>query len=371
MTAAAALSTTVGSAPPETAAWEALCDEVRATPFQRPSWLVPWYRAFAPDDMWFVESRADARLVGVLPLRKRYSVVRSPTNWHTPLFAPVALDEDVERSLLEASSHGAAAVILRFVPSSSATPRLFAQVLGEEEEMSIRSRSLLSSPRVDVHGSWEEYEGGLSKTMLKTLRRRRRRLEELGRVDVEVVTDPEAADERLAEGLAVETAGWKGRRGTAIAADDRLRRFYEEFTSNAARTGRLSLAFLRLDARPIAFHLDLIDDGVLYGLKGTYAEDLAPMSPSRILRHERIKQAFESGLRAYEFLGADEPYKAEWANASTCVDVLEAYRSTPAGKAIELVNTHGRDVARRFRTASVGARRRMSSITRRPKAGSG
>ncbi len=362
-----ALSITVGGTPPDTDAWDALCDETGASPFQRPGWILPWCSAFANGDSLFVKAALDGRLVGVLPLRRRFRVVTSATNWHTPLFAGTATSAEVQEGLVGTAARQGSALVLRFVPDRSATAVAFTQVCRERDGMSVRSRLQLESPRVEISQAWDEYEKSLSKSMLKTLRRRARRLDEMGKVEVEVVSDPRGAEAALAEGLALETAGWKGRRGTAIAADSRLRQFYLEAVLAAARAGRLSLAFLRLDGRAVAFHLDFIDGEILYGLKGTYAEDLAQVSPSRILRHERIKQAFAQGLRAYEFLGADEPYKADWANAATRLETLEAYSPSPAGRLLELANTHGRASARSLRAARIAGGRRMGEWWARPK----
>ncbi len=363
-----ALSITAGGVPPDTEAWDALCNETGATPFQRPGWILPWCSAFANGDAIFVSAVEDGRLVGVLPLRRRFRLVASATNWHTPLFAGVASSLQVEEELLAVAAQQGSALVLRFVPEHSPTAVAFAPVCRDRAGMSVRSRSQLDSPRVEISQPWDEYEKGLSKSMLKTLRRRARRLEEMGQVEIEVVTGTEFAEERLDEGLALETAGWKGRRGTAIATDATLRRFYLEAVLSAARAGRLSLAFLRLDGRAVAFHLDFVDGNILYGLKGTYAEDLAQVSPSRILRHERIKQAFADGLQAYEFLGADEPYKADWANALTRLETLEAYSSSPAGRVLELANTHGRASARRLHAVRIDGAKRLAEWRGRTKA---
>lgn len=356
------LSTNIDTTPPRTDEWDDLCDRVGASPFVRPSWMLPWYEAFDRSGACFVTASAGGELVGVLALVRRFGSLFSATNWHSPIYSAVARDAEVGRALLEAAMHAAPALVLRFVPAESQTATSFAAV-GETSRLSLHSRRLLESPRVEIHEPWDTYEKGLSKSMLKTLRRRSRRLEELGETEIEVVTDSEHAGARLTEGLELERAGWKGRNGTAIAVDPRLARFYGQVVASAADSARLSLAFLRLNGRAIAFHLDLVDDGVLYGLKGTYAEDLGQLSPSRILRHERIKQAFADGLSRYEFLGADEPYKADWANATTDLEAFEAYQRSVTGRIAELTGTRGRQVALRLRAA------RATVLARRSRAG--
>jgi CelD/BcsL family acetyltransferase involved in cellulose biosynthesis len=346
------LSTNIDTTPPRTDEWDRLCDRVGASPFVRPSWMLPWYEAFdrSRGACFVTASTEGGELVGVLALVRRFGSLFSATNWHSPIYSAVARDAEVGRALLNAAMHAAPALVLRFVTAESQTATSFAAV-GESSRLSLHSRRLLESPRVEIQEPWDTYEKGLSKSMLKTLRRRSRRLEELGEIEIEVVTDSKRGEARLREGLELERAGWKGRNGTAIAVDPRVARFYGQVVASAAESSRLSLAFLRLNGRAIAFHLDLVDDGVLYGLKGTYAEDLGQFSPSRILRHERIKQAFADGVGRYEFLGADEPYKADWANATTELEVFQAYQRSATGRVAELAGTHGRQVALRLRAA--------------------
>src|SRR5579884_3684377 len=50
------------------AEWTALIDRcVSATPFQRPEWLLPWWRQFGSGEMAVLAFRAHGRLVGHLP----------------------------------------------------------------------------------------------------------------------------------------------------------------------------------------------------------------------------------------------------------------------------------------------------------------
>src|SRR5947209_4026720 len=49
--------------------WTALCDRSpRTTPFQRPEWLLPWWRAFPPGEPWVLAVRREGRLAALAPL---------------------------------------------------------------------------------------------------------------------------------------------------------------------------------------------------------------------------------------------------------------------------------------------------------------
>ena len=160
-----------------------------------------------------------------------------------------------------------------------------------------------------MDGSWEGYERSLDGSVRRDLRRCRRRLEELGRVTLDVEYDTAHLD----EALALESLGWKRTAGTAIISAPQTARFYTEVARWAAATGRLRLIFLRVDGRPVAFHLAIEDDRTYFPLKGGFDPALSAQSPGRLLIHATLERAFAVGLRRYEFLGGSDAYKLRWA----------------------------------------------------------
>ena len=151
----------------------------------------------------------------------------------------------------------------------------------------------------------------------------------------------------LDEGLCVEASGWKGAGGSAIDSAAATRRFYGAVAAWAAARGSLRLGFLRLDGRAVGFHLDLEDDGVLYHLKGGYDESYARFSPGKLLHARVIEWACGRGLRRYEFLGADEPYKRQWTSDARVLVEAAAYRTSPLGLVGWSASRFGRPAARR------------------------
>ena len=86
----------VGSAAPTTSELDAegddLADRVHASPFLRPGWFAAWSSAFGGPPIELLTVRRGGRLTGVPPLVRTGPSFRSPTNWHTPEFSPVAED---------------------------------------------------------------------------------------------------------------------------------------------------------------------------------------------------------------------------------------------------------------------------------------
>jgi len=327
--------------------WDELADRVGAPPWLRPSWLTAWCRAFGGGTPDVLVARLEGEIAGVLSLVRARVGRRSPTNWHTPSFDAVAADDEARRALLaEALRAKHPMLALGFVDRASPT----AELLRDDARSAgfrMIERTLQRSPYVELEGDWETYEGGLERKFRNEMRRLRRRLDEEGTVEVEVADGTERLDALLTGGYGVEGSGWKSENGTAIDSRPETAAFYTEIARWAASRGALRLAFLRLDGRAIAFELCIEEHGVLYDLKGGYERDFQKFAPGRLLDHRLIELGFERGLRRYELLGGDEPYKLDWTPHVREVALFQAFAPTPAGLGAWAVYAYGRPLARR------------------------
>ncbi len=326
--------------------WDELADRTAASPFLRPFWIEAWWGAFGAGRFELVTVRRDEELVAVVPLAVRGAVVRTASNWHTPLFGILAEDSAAERAAAEAAV-------------ACTGRRLSAAFLEEgrtaEWEQAARaagyrviSRILERSPHIEITTDWEMYERGLGRSVRSELRRRLRRLEERGAVAFEIADGSERLRELLDEGFAVEGSGWKDARGTAIASSPVTRRFYTDIAARAAATDSLRLAFLRVDGAAVAFQLNLEHDGVWYFLKGGFDPAFGRYAPGQLLIRHVLRHVFDAGLSRYEFLGGDERYKLSWTSTSSARVLLQAFAPTAAGLADYTVFAHGRPLAKRL-----------------------
>jgi CelD/BcsL family acetyltransferase involved in cellulose biosynthesis len=327
--------------------WDSLADRARAAPWARPGWVSAWWSAFGSGELEVLTSVSDdGRLTGVLPVARRLGRTGALANWHSPELPFVAANGDAASALagrLFAARPRSAT--LRHVPASAVTElRAAAQASGYH----LLERVVERSPYVDVSGSFDDYLGTLDRHHVKETLRRRRRLEEEGRVEFSVEDGKERLDELLAEGLPVEASGWKRESGTAIDSTPQTLAFYTEIARWAAARGILRLAFLRLDGRAIAFELALEEHGVYAILKGGFDVDLRRFGPGGLITYEQLARAFALGLERYEFLGTDEPYKTAWTPNAHERLVMQAFAPTPAGLVERAAYTYGRPLARRL-----------------------
>ena len=169
----------------------------------------------------------------------------------------------------------------------------------------------------------EQYlRAALSSDRRRELRRRERRLAELGRLQYQELSAARVdgdgdgdGDRALAkftrEFLALEARGWKGREASALGSTPGDRRFFERVLLAAFRDGRLVGETLRLDGAPIAAQCTFTAGEGAFAFKIAFDERHARHSPGALLvlycmqrMHERTPRRWLDTCSA-----ADSPFK--------------------------------------------------------------
>jgi hypothetical protein len=231
--------------------------------------------------------------LSVLPI----AALCGPATDHAYLSAPV-----IERDRLEAVLHAmldalAAApelpkvVALESMSGEGATYEALLQVLAQRANPSAR---LAAKPRpiLAPAANAENYlEKALSSSSRKKLRQHRRRLGEKGRLETTVARSVPDVRRAFEAFLALESEGWKGRRGTAMACcpDDPI--FALNLVVALARTGDAWIFALELDGRPVSMQVVLRAGAAAYTWKTAYDETLGDFSPG-VLLFEDCSKAF-------------------------------------------------------------------------------
>jgi CelD/BcsL family acetyltransferase involved in cellulose biosynthesis len=323
-------------------AWDALAARGPADcPMIRHGFVSAWLDAFAPAaaPVALVARAASGEPVGIAPflVERRRGLVRllAPANDHSARFEWV-LGPDAAGAAGAIWAHLRDRVrwdvlLLRDVPRDGPTSTLLEALARADGHATGRWESM-RSPRVALGGGPAEER--TSAKFRANLRRRARRLHELGAVAVRRVDGGPGVDEAVDEFLRLEASGWKGERGTAIALDPALVGFYRRVARDAAARGTLALRALTLDGRAVAFHFGLVQGGVYHLPKTAYDEALGNVSPGHLLQREVLAECEARGLAGFDFLGPDMEWKREWASAHAPHDWLYVYRPSLAGRAM-------------------------------------
>jgi CelD/BcsL family acetyltransferase involved in cellulose biosynthesis len=328
--------------------WDDLADRVGGSPFLRPGWVEAWWRAFGTGRLEIVVLRRAGRLAALIPLHTRLGRRFSTSNWHTPQFGMLA-ETDAAREELAAFLFKRRPTELSLAFVDAAGPDLAAfRAAAAEAGYRTLERTLQRSPDVVIDGTWDGYMRRLSRKRRAELGRCRRRLEDRGRLVLEVATGEDNLDELLNEAFRVEATGWKVINRSAIASRPETRRFYGEIGHWAVRRGFLRVAFLRLDDHPLAVQYFLESDGTHYALKGGFDPAFERSSPGIVLLQALLERAFATGLRLVSLGGDLDPYKAVFATGDRDYRRFQAFAPSPAGWVHRLAFKYGRPAAKRL-----------------------
>lgn len=297
--------------------WDVLVrSRTRPSPFLLHRWLCEWWRFYGDGQLAIHVARRDGRLVGALPLcvlpRHGFRVL-SFVGGDSSSLADVLVADDEGPELATALAERGAASGQDFADLSGlpAGSRLAASLGSGRLRLIERSEA----PVLDLSAGWDVVYGSkLSAKKRNHYRRRRRQLAELGRVDVEVARTPEELERALEDAFALHELRWNGRPDGSGFATPVGRGFHRATIQALAPLDVPRIVTLRIDARPVAFHLYLVLEGRMYVYRIAFDPDFGRLSPGAINTLDAIEAAAAEGVTRVEFLGGAERYKVELAD---------------------------------------------------------
>jgi len=317
---------------------------VEPNPFYGPALLPPALDAFGGEwpRLAIVQDR-HGRLLALSPLARLHGYSRLPVSylatWMHPhcFFAAPLIRRGYEKAALAAlfdlAEKDGAFFRLRHLDASGPIFAAARAVAAENGRLTGESgryeRALL--------GAGYETEAYLQSALRgkkrKELRRLRTRLEEEGAVAFETLRDRTALPGWTADFLALESAGWKGREGTALASDPAASQFFADALLRACDGGALRFHRLTHDGRPIAMIVNFIDGGAGFSFKIAYDEAYARYSPGVMLEIELMKALeAERGLSFIDSCASkDHPMiNSLWRERRTIVALNVSRRDAPS-----------------------------------------
>jgi hypothetical protein len=223
------------------------------------------------------------------------------TNPYAPLGVPL-VDREAAEPVLGAwlehmANHRPRLLLLPMFPQQGVLASVFDAALarrgGASVAFAVHERALLA-PAGERAGYIEQ---ALPRKKLKELGRQLRRLGNDGAVTWDTARDHAAVGTALADFMALEEAGWKGRAGTAAARSPSLRTFLEAAVSALAHEGKAEIMRLVLAGRAIAALIVLRSGDTAWCWKIAYDEQHARASPGVQLMLEATKALLaEPGL---------------------------------------------------------------------------
>ena len=317
-------------------AWDRLAMS-SPSPFLTHAWLAPWARSSRQHLLCATVKGPGGELRAGALLRRVPGGLASGAEDFGGDWDVVAADETARRALWEG--------IVSLKP-----PRLhLAQLRVGSPETVIASEVLRRSgygilpsvrteacPYVALPATFEELLATRSSKARQDVRRRRRKLEQAGRVRFRTTTGGPNLERDWKKFLTVEASGWKGQTKSAIVTRPGAKTLYDDFVHEAAERGWLRLGLLELDGSVIAGQLAVFLGGEGFGLKMGFDESYRDLGPGSVIIAETFREAIEEGLRGMDLLGDADPYKMRWTDQVRPRQRLRVVRGTP-GRVAERV----------------------------------
>ena len=304
--------------------------------FETPEWISSWLEVFwAPRPAAVLLAHEEDALVGFAPfLADEHGDAWCPHTVTLPVHsqvprASVVAAEGLRPAVLDAMlSHLAQTrrpprVVLANIDSLS-------PVLPELDRAAER-RGLASMrwpgprmPWIRLSGSWDDYLQTRSSHVRSETRRKRRKLERAGRLEITVTSaaDPDGATMR--DVMDIERLSWKHESATSFDTEPGVGDFYEVLAKRAGDRGWLRIYVMHLDGEPIAHLYGIVYKNEYLALKTSYVQAQRALSPGSVLFDHVLQDAFAQGYRAIDLLGVESRWKNELSTdarepTTTCV----------------------------------------------------
>lgn len=305
--------------------WRALCNESPDDqPFFRPEWIAAHIRAFTPQaKVVLLTVQSEGKLLFVLPLLHEWTMfsgiplrtLRAPVNSHSCRFDAVRHSGRLGDAAVSAAWN--------YLQNSSDWDLLHVEDVLDQSAISAladaaRKNGLHAiqvpnrrNPYVPIPADPADLNKlPVNKKLRSQLRQKRRELEAKGtlRLHRASTADPSL----LSRFYQLESSGWKGEEGSAIACDPQIRQFYDEIAQSAERFGYLCMYSLELNGELLASHLGLSHRGRYFSPKIAYSSKFREYAPGHMIVSEILLDCAARGISEYDITGINDDWKMKW-----------------------------------------------------------
>lgn len=185
---------------------------------------------------------------------------------------------------------------------------------------------------IDLQGSFEGYWHQRSKKLQQNIRRYFNRIENHKiNYSLRVISQAEELQLALVRYGDLESKSWKGKAGTAVHSTNIQGRFYSDVMRTFETSKQVEIVEFYLNDQLAASRLNIYNNNILITLKTTYSEQLAHLSPGRLLLYLMIKREFAlKRVNSIEFYTNATPEQIGWSTGQRPIEHKTIYQSASA-----------------------------------------
>ncbi len=312
------------------AEWIILCEEGASNePFFRPEWFAAFVKNFETEVKLLVVRRGE-KLRAVLPIVEKketlhgipVSKLQAVFNLQTQRFDLIHGADETERKEIVAAlweeikkQKNWQVLEFRLVKKESWLADLITLAESENYKTGVwqmDSAPFIALPQgVDKEKLTEEFSKSLKRHFRQELKRRLKRLKEIG--TVKFVKTREYSPELMQKYFDLEAQSWKGRGGTAASCDARSEKLHKDFARAVAAKNALSIYELKLDGKTIAMSINIKYAQKTIFWKTSFDENYSRYSPGNLVIKEFLTDCIRNGSNELDMLSPATDYKKVWA----------------------------------------------------------
>ncbi len=332
--------------------WRSLCDATgNSIPFNRPEWVKAYFRNNDKASFLVFTVRVDGKMKALLPLIERtqkrsffsVNVLRGASDfnlWPTD----VVISPDSDRRAMSSALWDRMARIGRWdsvvfpnLPEGGVIEDL--ATYAERDGFLTRRWEYMHSPSIklsDWAGEQDPVRIADTPKLRANIRQTLRKIHNDGGLKVRHYdhADPDIL-KRLYE---LESAGWKGNQGTAIASREKDVRFMNEIAGAAQHFGYLLLSTLEFDGILIGISLGFLYRNSFFGLKLGWDERYRRYSLGHLIVHATLAECLRKGVDDYYMLGLGSSWKERWTKSVNRYSNLYIFRKGMRGNLLHFLN---------------------------------
>ena len=311
--------------------WTDLCEEGASNnPFFRPEWFTAFVKNFE-SEIILLTVRRNGKLRAVLPLVLKKGMLhgvpvrklQAVFNLQTQRFDMIhGADESERQEIIKAlwkeikKQSKWDVLEMRLVKKDSWLNDLLAVAESENHQTGVWQMDgapFITLPQgEDKEKLIEEHFKGLKKHFRQELKRRLRRLKELGRVKFVVTRGYRA--ELMQKYFELEAQSWKGQSGTAALCDKNAVGLHDDFARAVAAQDALLIYELKLDGKVIAMSINIMYEQRTVFWKTSFDKTYARFSPGNLVIQEFLGDCIRNGSSELDMLSPATDYKKVWAS---------------------------------------------------------